>query len=164
VRLATCERLALATGERQVFYNLLQRENLLPQPRCDQDHPDPQTKAPAPVGERVALAYDAAVIVVAAFDSLASQLRTPDPTRTWRPAAVISLAVRAEALRLNASGFVGVTGAIEFAPDTGDPIDKRISIIKVDSIRITGTTEPIREAFYCGSDEIGSDPACQPRS
>ncbi|MFY1631693.1 hypothetical protein ACN27F_00190 [Solwaraspora sp. WMMB335] len=159
--LAMCSRLvadALADESRRRFLDLIRRGDLLGEPRCV-DGVNP------PVGERVALAYDASMMLIGALEQLAARLNIA--SRPWEPRAVSPVAVFTEVLRQNAGApYPGVTGPTRFSVDTGEPVDKRLSLMYVASV--PQVDEEPREVFYCGrarpQDPAGcrADPATPP--
>ncbi|MBF9134355.1 hypothetical protein I0C86_36310 [Plantactinospora sp. S1510] len=157
--LATCAALRTARDRRDdvrgSFLSWIQAADLLNPPRCRGD------EGGVPVGERVSLAYDAATMVVRAVESLAARLRHASPRETWNPRAVNPVGVHTEVLRQNAEkGYPGVSGLIRFAPDSGEPVAKRISLVRVAQVTDVGT-EPV-EVFGCGTAADGADRRCRP--
>jgi hypothetical protein len=155
--LATCPALRAAAAEgddvRASFLTWVQAGDLLAPPRC-RDGSD------EPVGERVSLAYDAAMMVVRAVESLAARLRHADPRQRWDPRAVNPVSVHAEVLRQNEQGgFPGVAGPIRFATDSGEPVAKRISLMRV--ARVPDVRAEPTEVFHCGATGP-TDPGCGP--
>jgi ABC-type branched-subunit amino acid transport system substrate-binding protein len=158
-QLGTCKRLHNAAAEpsgeaRSRFLALIREDNLLKSPRCAGGEPD----GGEPVGERVPLAYDAAMLVVQAVERLAGRLRTGE--QEWDPQPIRPVAVHAEILGHNrSSAFHGVTGSIRFRPETGEPVDKRISILEAASI--PDVDAPFVEVFHCGVDRPNDVPSCR---
>jgi hypothetical protein len=157
--LATCSALRAARDRRDdvrgSFLSWVSADDLLDPPRCREG-------TGAGVGERVSLAYDAATMVVRAVESLAARLRHASPRERWEPLAVNPIGVHAEVLRQNAEkGYPGVAGLIRFAADSGEPVAKRLSLMRVD--RVTDTAvEPV-EVFHCGAADSADDRAdCVP--
>jgi ABC-type branched-subunit amino acid transport system substrate-binding protein len=125
---------------------------LLDPPRCGDDG--------EPVGERVSLSYDAAMLVVQAVERLGGRLR-PDQSQRWDTGSINPVAVHAEIVGRNrVTPFAGVSGQILFQPDNGEPRDKRISLLQVQSIPDLHTTP--REVFHCGVARLDGnpDPSC----
>ncbi|SCG81130.1 type 1 periplasmic-binding domain-containing protein [Micromonospora rifamycinica] len=156
--LATCAvlRAAQAAGDdaRGSFLNWVGSADLLDPPRC-------RDGAGVPVGERVSLAYDAAMMMVRAVESLAARLRHADPGWRWDPHAVNPVGVHAEVLRQNAAtGYPGVAGVIRYAPDSGEPVAKRLALLRVARVPDVAA-EPV-EVFHCGAADGGPDPGCRP--
>jgi hypothetical protein len=157
--LATCSALRAArdSGDdvRGSFLSWVSAGDLLEPPRC-------RDGGGAPVGERVSLAYDAATMVIRAVESLAVRLRHADPRQRWEPRAVNPVAVHAEVLRRYADqGFPGVAGLIRFTAESGEPVAKRISLMRVDRVPDTAA-EPV-EVFRCGgADGVGDRTECVP--
>jgi hypothetical protein len=109
----------------------------------------------------VSLAYDAATMVVRAVESLAARLRHADPRQRWEPGAVNPVSVHAEILRQNAEGgFSGVAGTVRFTADSGEPVAKRLSLMRV--ARVTDVRAEAVEVFACGAVDGGPDPGCGP--
>jgi hypothetical protein len=136
---------------RSRFLRWLQRPDLLSPPRCGDGG--------VPVGERVPLSYDAAILVVQAVERLATRLRI-DQTQRWEPRSINPATVHAEILGRNQLGaFPGVTGSIRFDSDSGEPVDKRISLLQVRSI--PDLRAPQVEVFHCGVARPADDPACR---
>ncbi|MEV4759910.1 hypothetical protein AB0J86_33105 [Micromonospora sp. NPDC049559] len=153
--LATCAALARASAAgdngRGSFLNWIRAADLLDPPRCVDG------TAP-PVGERVSLAYDAAMMVVRAVESLAARLRHASPQQPWEPRAVNPVGVHAEVLRQNAGqGYPGVSGLIRFPPDSGRPEAKRIALMRVE--RIPDVAGEVREVYHCGRADDPAGPA-----
>ncbi|WP_233604210.1 hypothetical protein [Micromonospora sp. HM5-17] len=156
--LATCARLRAARDRRDdvrsSFLTWIQADGLLDQPRCRDD-------APVQVGERVSLAYDAATMMIRAVEALAARLRHANPRQRWDPRALNPLGVHVEVLRQNAEqGFPGVAGPIRFAPDSGEPVAKRISLMRV--VRVPDVAAEPVEVFHCGVADGEPDPGCRP--
>ncbi len=141
--LSTCTRLGAdaATDEaHRRFLDLVRRTDLLTPPRCVHG-------AQPQVGERLGLAYDATMMLVRAVERLAGLLAVAG--QPWDRQAISPVAVYTEVLRQNAVAvFDGVTGPIRLSADTGEPIDKRISLVRVDNIPDVDA-EP-REVYACG--------------
>jgi hypothetical protein len=110
------------------------------------------------VGERVALAYDASMMLIQAVEQLAGRLAIAG--RPWEPAAVSPVAVFTEVLRQNATApYAGVTGPTTFSVDTGEPVQKRLSLMYVGSVPdVSG--QP-REIYFCGSARPDDPPGCR---
>ena len=88
-------------------------------------------------------------MMVRAVESLAARLRHASPGQRWEPGAINPVSVHAEVLRQNAErGFPGVSGVIRYGPDSGEPIGKRISLMRV--TRITDVDSPPVEVLHCG--------------
>ncbi|MEO3745002.1 hypothetical protein [Plantactinospora sp. B5E13] len=156
--LASCASLHAARDRRDDvrggFLTWIQADGLLDVPRC-------RDGVNAPVGERVSLAYDAATMMVRAVEGLAARLRHADPRQRWNPRAVNPIGVHTEVLRQNAAqGFPGVAGPIRFAPDSGEPVAKRISLLRVARVPDVATA-PV-EVFHCGLDGVSPDQRCRP--
>ncbi|SCL15857.1 ABC-type branched-chain amino acid transport system, substrate-binding protein [Micromonospora nigra] len=156
--LATCPALRDAASRRDDtragFLDLVQARNLLDPPRC-------RPESPVPVGERVSLAYDAAMMLVRAMESLAARLRHADPRRRWEPTSVNPVSVHAEVLRQTTGrGHPGVAGPIRYTPDSGEPLDKPISLMRVERVPEV-TVEPV-EVFRCGDGDPSTAAACGP--
>ncbi|MFY1650375.1 hypothetical protein ACN27J_05705 [Solwaraspora sp. WMMB762] len=153
--LAMCTRLvtdAVADESRRRFLDLIRRDDLLGERRCvDGSGP--------PVGERVALAYDATMMLIAAVEQLAARLNVG--SRPWDARAVSPVAVFTEVLRQNAAAaYPGVTGPTRFSADTGEPVEKRLSLMYVASVPQVDQ-EP-QEVFYCGRAQPEDPPGCHP--
>ncbi|MET7865974.1 hypothetical protein [Micromonospora taraxaci] len=157
--LATCAALRAAQDRRDddaraTFLSWIQADDLLDPPRCR-----PETGHQ--VGERVSLAYDAAMMVIRAVESLAARLRHDDPRQRWEPTAVNPVAVHAEVLRQNAGqGYPGVAGLIRFTPDSGVPVDKRLALLRVEQVPDV-VTAPV-EVFRCGLADTADPVPCGP--
>jgi hypothetical protein len=162
-QLGMCERLRSATAQasgaevRSRFLNLVQQPDLLQPPRCGDGEPN----GGEPVGERVPLTYDAAMLVVQAVERLAGRLRTGEPPPAWNPRSISPVAVYMAILGQNnrSNPFPGVTGSMLFDPGSGEPRDKRISILQAASI--PDVDAPFVEVFHCGIDRLGDDPSCR---
>jgi ABC-type branched-subunit amino acid transport system substrate-binding protein len=162
-QLGTCEQLRDATAQpngydtRDQFLRLVRRSNLLDPPRCLGDGKPNEGE---PVGERVALAYDAATLVVQAVDQLAQLLQYGNPPQAWDPQSTKPVMVHEEIVKQNRSGaFSGVTGSIKF-DDHGVPINKPISILKVDNV--SDPNKPPEEVFRCSANQPDENPSCDP--
>ncbi|MFC5922630.1 hypothetical protein [Micromonospora vulcania] len=156
--LATCEALRAAEGRRDdaraSFLSWIQAGDLLDPPRCRPD-------TGQPVGERVSLAYDASMMMVRAVESLAARLHHADPRQRWEPTSVNPVGVHTEVLRQNAGqGYPGVAGLIRFTPDSGEPVDKRLALMRVEQVPDVATA-PV-EVFRCGAADRPAPVACGP--
>jgi hypothetical protein len=70
--------------------------------------------------------------------------------------------VHAEVLRQNgAGGYPGVGGLIRYAPDSGEPVAKRLALLTV--ARVPDVAAAPVEVFACGVADGGPDPGCRPR-
>jgi hypothetical protein len=153
--LGSCEslRAAQATGNdpvRDRFLRLIQQSGLLQPPRCGRDN--------QPAGSRDALEYDATVIIIRAVESLGQELRR-DSSREWDPHSILPIAVHAKIVhQIHESPFEGVSGLINFVGDSGEPTDKRISLLKVE--KIPDMQVPRVEVFHCGRAYPSDDPRC----
>lgn len=135
------------------FLRWIQEPNLLTPPRCDGGESN------EPVGERVALAYDSAMLPLQAVESLVERLRL-DQQQEWDPRSITPILVHAEMLRQNAlKPFTGVSGSIMFEPNSGEPIEKRISLLRVNSIPDL-TVQPV-EVYHCGIVQAGDSAGCR---
>jgi hypothetical protein len=154
--LGSCESLqaAQATGKdpvRDRFLRLIQQPGLLQPPRCG---PDKQ-----PAGSRDALEYDAATIIIRAVESLGQELRR-DSSREWDPHSILPIAVHAKIVhQIHESPFEGVSGLINFVGDSGEPTDKRISLLRVEKIPDAQVRRV--EVFHCGRAYPSDDPRCR---
>ncbi len=156
--LATCAALREAQQRRDdaraSFLALVQAPDLLDPPRCRPE--DPQ-----PVGERVSLAYDAAMMMVRAVESLAARLHHTSPRSRWEPRSINPSGVHAEVLRQNTGvGQRGVSGLIRYQPDSGEPLDKRISLMRVE--RVPDLAAEAVEVFHCGNADEAAPAICEP--
>ena len=154
--LGSCEHLrdAQAAGKDSVsdkFLRLIQQPGLLQPPRCG-----PGTE---PVGDRSSLTYDAAMIIIRAVESLGQELRRDSP-HEWDPRSILPVAVHAKMIaQIRESPFEGVSGMIKFDGDSGEPIDRRISLLKVEKISDV-QAQPV-EVFHCGRAHPDEDPTCR---
>ncbi|HYN97100.1 MAG TPA: hypothetical protein VES42_24945 [Pilimelia sp.] len=153
--LATCAALGAARDRRDdvrgSFLAWVGAADLLQPPRCGDGD--------APVGERVSLAFDAATMLVRAVESLAARLRHADPRQRWEPRALNPVSVHAEVLRQNAEqGYPGVAGVVRFGADSGEPVAKRLSLMRVQ--RVTDVRTAPVEVFHCGAADAAGDGAC----
>ncbi|WP_371409458.1 hypothetical protein OG423_07355 [Micromonospora zamorensis] len=156
--LATCAALRVAEERRDdaraSFLSWIQADDLLDPPRC---RPDSGHQ----VGERVSLAYDAAMMMIRAVESLAARLHHADPLQRWEPTSVNPVAVHAEVLRQNAGqGYRGVAGLIRFTPESGEPVDKRLALLRVEQVPQVATA-PV-EVFRCGLADAPDPVPCGP--
>ncbi|MEU7772806.1 hypothetical protein AB0C44_15935 [Micromonospora taraxaci] len=157
--LATCAALRAAQDRRDddaraSFLSWIQADDLLDPPRCR-----PETGHQ--VGERVSLAYDAAMMMIRAVESLAVRLHHADPRQRWEPTSVNPVAVHAEVLRQNAGqGYRGVAGLIRFTPESGEPVDKRLALLRVEQVPDVATA-PV-EVFRCGLADTADPVPCGP--
>ncbi|WP_433550826.1 hypothetical protein ACQP08_23550 [Micromonospora zamorensis] len=156
--LATCAALRVAEERRDdaraSFLSWIQADDLLDPPRC---RPDSGHQ----VGERVSLAYDAAMMMIRAVESLAARLHHADSRQRWEPTSVNPVAVHAEVLRQNAGqGYRGVAGLIRFTPDSGEPVDKRLALLRVEQVPQVATA-PV-EVFRCGLADAPDPVPCGP--
>ncbi|WP_431943710.1 hypothetical protein [Micromonospora marina] len=155
--LATCAALRTAQAGRDdargSFLTWIGADGLLDPPRC-------RAGTGPPVGERVSLAYDATMMTVRALESLAARLRHADTGRRWEPRSVNPVGVHAEVLRQNAAGgYPGVSGLIRYAPDSGEPVAKRLALLTVAKVPDVDAA-PV-EVFHCGVADTGPDPGCR---
>ncbi|WP_374536475.1 hypothetical protein [Micromonospora aurantiaca (nom. illeg.)] len=155
--LATCASLRAAQAGRDdargSFLTWIGADGLLDPPRC-------RAGTGPPVGERVSLAYDATMMTVRALESLAARLRHADTGRRWEPRSVNPVGVHAEVLRQNAAGgYPGVSGLIRYAPDSGEPVAKRLALLTVAKVPDVDAA-PV-EVFHCGVADTGPDPGCR---
>ncbi|MBQ1015640.1 hypothetical protein KBX53_32885, partial [Micromonospora sp. M51] len=156
--LATCAALRAAQDRRDdaraSFLSRIQADDLLDPPRC-------RPGAEVQVGERVSLAYDAAMMLIRAVESLAARLHHADPRQRWEPSAVNPVAVHAEVLRQNAGqGYPGVAGLIRFTADSGEPVDKRLALMRVEQVPDVARA-PV-EVFRCGVADVPGPAVCGP--
>ncbi|MEV1157398.1 hypothetical protein AB0J27_18575 [Micromonospora chokoriensis] len=156
--LATCAALKAAQDRRDdaraSFLAWIQADDLLDPPRC---RPGSEHQ----VGERVSLAYDAAMMMIRAVESLAARLHHADPRQRWEPRAVNPVAVHTEVLRQNAGqGYPGVAGLIRFTPDSGEPVDKRLALLRVEQVPDVARA-PV-EVFRCGLADTADPVPCGP--
>jgi hypothetical protein len=156
--LGACEHLqgAQRRGEEAaaLFLKLIQKAGLLSPLRCGQER--------EPVGERVSLAYDAAMLILRAVEDLGLDLRHNSP-QEWEPRSIVPVAVHAKMRELVHSGrpFDGVAGTVDFESDSGEPIKKRISLLQV--VDVSDTNARPVEVFHCGRAQPDDDPACRPK-
>ncbi|MFJ6955377.1 type 1 periplasmic-binding domain-containing protein, partial [Micromonospora aurantiaca (nom. illeg.)] len=155
--LATCASLRSAQAGRDdargSFLTWIGADGLLDPPRC-------RAGTGPLVGERVSLAYDATMMTVRALESLAARLRHADTGRRWEPRSVNPVGVHAEVLRQNAAGgYPGVSGLIRYAPDSGEPVAKRLALLTVAKVPEVDAA-PV-EVFHCGVADTGPDPGCR---
>lgn len=163
--LASCQYLARHQDElvRERFLRLIQKPDLLTPPRCV-DRGDGELSEP--VGERVSLAYDSAMLLIGAVENLADRLG-PDE-KAWDPRSITPVAVHAEMFgqytvtpaqlpgKYTVKPFEGVSGSIRFDP-SGVPVQKRISLLRVRNI----PKDPPVEVFHCGIAQPDDDAACR---
>jgi hypothetical protein len=151
--LATCPHLRERAGSEEAarrFLRLVGAPALLAPPRCDPARGD------RPVGERVGLTYDSAMIMLRAVQELAARLRR-DVRQRWDPRSVTPLAVYTEILRQDLKKpFAGVTGDVSF-DERGEPAGKVIFLLGVRSIPDTST--PPAVVFQCGTARRSAPPA-----
>jgi ABC-type branched-subunit amino acid transport system substrate-binding protein len=156
--LGSCEFLQAAqiTGKdpvRDRFLRLIQQPGLLQPPRCG---PDKES-----AGSRDALEYDAVMIIIRAVENLGQELRR-DSSHEWDPHSILPVAVHAKIVQqIHDSPFGGVSGIIKFDGDSGEPTDKRISLLKVEKLPDV-QVRPV-EVFHCGRVYPGDDPKCRQR-
>ncbi|GGY20037.1 hypothetical protein GCM10010384_28130 [Streptomyces djakartensis] len=143
--LATCEALRRRSGSDAVasqFLAAVGRPGLLRSARCVHG-PGAQEW----LGEHVGLAYDATMLLAQAVEQLAGRVRVW-PQR-WEGRMLDPAAVHTEILRQNqAGGWPGVTGHLVYPPDSGEPVGKPLSLLRVD--RIPSVKEMPTEVFSCG--------------
>ncbi|MFI7573184.1 hypothetical protein [Micromonospora sp. NPDC049497] len=154
--LGTCAALRAAQDRRDEarssFLTWIQAGDLLDPPRCRPDRPHP-------VGERVSLAYDASMMMVRALESLAARLHHAGPRQRWEPTSVNPVAVHAEVLRQNAGpGYPGVAGLIRYPPDSGEPVDKRLALLRVE--RVPDVATEAVEVYHCGTADRPQPASC----
>jgi hypothetical protein len=157
--LATCEHLRGAQQRRENlaarFFQLIQTPGLLDPQRCGQGNK-------SPVGERVPMTYDAAMLVLQAVEDLGKDFHRDSP-REWDPRSIVPVTVYLKIRQqIHKMLFEGATGTINFSDDNddpGEPIDRRISLLQVNSVSDLGT--PPNEVFHCGHAQPNDDPACR---
>lgn len=154
--LATCEHLqgAQVRGENAaaLFLKLIRESGLLDPPRCGPEN--------EPVGDRVPLAYDAARLVLRAVEELSLDLRG-NSRQEWDPRSIVPVAVHVKIRELvnDQSPFDGVAGTINFTKSSGEPVQKRISLLRV--VDVSKINERPVEVFHCGRARPDDDPACR---
>lgn len=151
--LATCDLLRRREDEEAAgrFLRLIQAPDLLSSPRCDRAQGD------QPIGERVGLSYDSAMILLRAVQELGGRLRR-DERQPWSPRSITPVAVYTEARENLKKPFPGVTGDIRF-DSHGEPVKKAIFLVQVKSIPDTRT--PPTVVFRCGTARPGDPAACR---
>lgn len=153
--LATCEalRARVRKGRDQAAHSLLQwigTDGLLMPTRC-------QDGSGEPVGERVGLAYDSAMLLLDAVESLAVRVRPDD--QPWEPERIDPVAVHTEVLRKHEiQPFSGAAGAVKFSAGGGEPVNKRITLLRVADI--SKPALPPVEVYRCGIGRVGERPGC----
>ncbi|SCF40332.1 hypothetical protein [Micromonospora saelicesensis] len=101
------------------------------------------------------------MMLVRAVESLAARLHHADPRQRWEPDSVNPVGVHAEVLRQNAGqGYPGVAGLIRFTPDSGEPVDKRLALMRVEQVPDVARA-PV-EVFRCGAADASGPAACGP--
>ena len=99
------------------------------------------------------------MMILRAVESLGQELRR-DSTDEWNPRSILPIAVYTKIIRQNPQKpFEGVSGVIEFNEDSGEPIDKRTSILHVE--QIPDPTTPPREVFHCSRVHPNDGPTCR---
>lgn len=155
--LGSCKNLQAATkGDdvRDKFYRWIQEPELLDPPRCGGGNQN------EPVGERIPLAYDSAKLLLQAVEDLANKLRF-DERQEWDPRLISPLALYVAMLHPNpGTPFRGVAGDITLDPNSGEPIGKQISLLRVESVP-NSSVEP-EEVFQCNIIQANGDPCRQP--
>ncbi|MGP4002684.1 ABC transporter substrate-binding protein [Streptomyces sp. 8N706] len=143
--LATCDALRRRRDSDVVasdFLAAVSAPDLLHPARCV-GGPGPQQW----VGEQVGLAYDSTMLLARAVQQVAGRVRV-EPQR-WDQRMLDPAAVHTEILRQNeAGGLPGVTGRLRFPRGSGEPVGKRISLLRVTHIRDMNTLPT--EVFACG--------------
>ena len=155
--LGSCEYLLQVAGKdsvRDKFLRLIQTPGLLEPQRCGPGN--------EPIGNRDALGYDAAMIILRAVESLGKELRRDSP-HEWDPRSILPIAVHTKIVEQNhRSPFEGVSGVIKFDDDSGEPTNKRNSLLYVEQIP-DAQARPV-EVFHCGHAHPNDDPTCRPPS
>lgn len=129
---------------------MIQQPGPLQAPRCGPGN--------EPVGDRVSLAYDAAMIIIRAAESLGQDLRGDAP-REWDLRSILPVTVHTKITeQVRERPFEGVSGIIKFDGDSGEPTEKRISLLRVE--KIPDVQARPTEVFHCGRARLGDDPAC----
>ena len=157
--LATCAALRAAQDRRDdaraSFLSWIQADDLLDPPRC---RPGSEEQ----VGERVSLAYDASMMLVRAVESLAARLRHADPRQRWEPTRSTRWACTPRCSgRTPVQGYPGVAGLIRFTPDSGEPVDKRLALMRVEQVPDVARA-PV-EVFRCGAADAVRPGGVRPR-
>lgn len=156
--LATCKHLRGAQDRNEYragqFFKLIQKAELLQPPRCGQENEENEE-----VGERVPLAYDSARLVLNAVKELGQDLRR-DSSQEWNPRSIVPIAVYVKIFeQVHQRPYSGVSGIIDFENNSGEPVERRISLLRVEDI--SGINFRPKEVFHCGRARPGDDPACQ---
>ncbi|MEV5428227.1 hypothetical protein [Streptomyces sp. NPDC052701] len=153
--LATCESLRrrVRQGTDQTAHSFLKwigTDGVLTPPRC-------QGEGGEPVGERVGLAYDSAMLLLDAVETLTARVR-PDG-RPWEPERIDPVVVHTEVLRKNEiQPFSGAAGTVKFSAEGGEPVDKRITLLRIEDV--SKPPLPSVEVYHCGVARIGERPGC----
>ncbi|MBV9011200.1 MAG: hypothetical protein JO272_03985 [Pseudonocardiales bacterium] len=142
------------------FYSLITeqggKESIFSSPPCSQGNRQ--------IAERIPIAYDAAELVLQAVEGLSNELQgnsqqEGNAQQEWDPRSIVPVAVYLEIRQeLHQKPFFGVTGLINFAdnePDPGKPINRQISLLKVNSVPDVNTL-PV-EVFHCGGQGQAND-------
>jgi hypothetical protein len=104
------------------------------------------------IGERVSEAYDGAELALYAVQHLDEDLGSH---QEWNPRSIVPADVYLKILQTThrTPFFDGVTGTISFNDvgddDSGEPIEKRISLLKVNDVSADINVLP-KEVFHCG--------------
>jgi hypothetical protein len=137
------------------FYSLITeqggKESILSSPPCSRGNRQ--------IDERVPITYDAAELALQAVEDLSNELQGNsqqggNTQQEWDPRSIVPVAVYLEIRQeLHQRPFFGVTGLINFADneyDPGEPVNRQISFLKVNSVPDVNTL-PV-EVFHCGGE------------
>jgi hypothetical protein len=166
--LITCDSLRNSYHNSQRhFYGLIQgkeAKEIFWSPPCNQGNGE--------IPERLPLAYDGAALVLEAVEDLDKDLRGSSQ-QEWDPRSIVPISVYLKIRqRVRRAPFDGVTGTLSFSDygsDPGEPVERRISLLKVRSVPDFNAL-PV-EVFHCGQVQIneslpnnqgqaGTDPVC----
>lgn len=142
------------------FYSLITeqggKESIFSSPPCGRRNRQ--------IDGRVPIAYDAAELVLQAVEDLSNELQGNsqqggNAQQEWDPRSIVPVAVYLEIRQeLHQKPFFGVTGLINFTDDghdLGEPVNRRTSLLKVNSVPDVNTL-PV-EVFHCGGQGQAND-------
>lgn len=153
--LITCNSLRDSDDNSQRhFYGLIQAKEakeIFESPPCSQGNRE--------IPERLPLAYDGATLVLEAVEGLDQDLRGGS-RQEWDPRSIVPISVYLKIRqRVRQAPFDGITGTLSFldnGSDPGEPVERRISLLKVRSVPDFNAL-PV-EVFHCGQVQTSDSP------
>jgi hypothetical protein len=112
------------------------------------------------IGERISAAYDAAELTLDAVQNLNEDSFLRDGSQQeWNPRSIVPANMYLKILqKIHRTPFDGVTGTINFqdvGDDPGEPVRKRISLLKVDDVSDINVAP--KEVFHCSEPRAANE-------